>query len=100
MNDHKNINSVRRNKTSVITGSSIRVDRIEKTNTIEETESGKNITEEDNEKLQHNIYMQIEQLNKLISILNERVRNLERNIALKEIAGKLSKHYEQSRCHK
>lgn len=100
MNDHKNINCVHTNKTSVVTESNVREERVEITNTIKAIESDKNITDEQIKKLEVNVCMQIEKLNKLISILNEKVTNLEKNIKLKEIAGKLNKHYEQSRRHK
>lgn len=46
------------------------------------------------------ILIKIEQLNKLITSLNSRLNNVEKTIDLKEIAGKLSKHYEQNRRHK
>lgn len=46
------------------------------------------------------ILIKIEQLNKLISGLNNRLNNIEKTIELKEIAGNLSKHYEQNRRHK
>lgn len=60
-----------------------------------ETECCKNTS-----KFKIEILMKIEQLNKLITSLNIRLNKVENTIELKEIAGKLSKHYEQNRRHK
>lgn len=39
----------------------------------------------------------LEHLDKLIGVLSDRVKKIEKNIELKELEGKLNKHYEQSR---
>lgn len=46
------------------------------------------------------ILRKIANINNLIIKLTEKINNLERNIYVKDLAGKLNRHYEQSRCCK
>lgn len=100
MNEHKYVTCACTKQTSVVTDSSISIEHIEIKKTSGEIESKNKSSEEQMNIIKVDISKKIEQLKTLISTINERVRILEKNIALKEIAGKLNKHYEQNRCHK
>lgn len=98
MNEHVHVNYIHTEQTSVRADSSVNIERIE--NTIEESSRNKIITEEQFILKVDGAFKKIEELKKLILNLDYRIRNVEKSIELKEIAGKLNKHYEQSRRHK
>lgn len=68
-----------------------------KISSIDKREVSDVVNKEIVDKFNKNNSEKLAHIEKLVMILTDRVKNIEKDIALKELEGKLNKHYEQSR---
>lgn len=68
--------------------------------TKEEPECSNIVTKEDLEKIEVVYSVKIKNINNLITNLSNRIKTIEKDLALNELKGKLKKHYEQSGRYK
>ncbi|CAG9788634.1 unnamed protein product [Diatraea saccharalis] len=52
------------------------------------------------DQFKENILKDIANINNSLVVLTKRIKTLENTFVIKDFAGKLNKHYEQSRCYK